>query len=71
VNSVYFYGRSHEHNLLNISIPFLFLFLLGGRLILKELPGNRVLPLLPWALVLFTAVVWSGRQSINNNKIMK
>jgi hypothetical protein len=42
-NSVYFFGRSHEHNILNISILLVFLFFYSLDLIDRKLNNNSVI----------------------------
>ena len=66
-NSIYFFGRSHEHNLINISAIFLVLFFLAIDLV-SGLPETRevslmrrLLQILPWATVGFCAYFYAGQ----------
>jgi hypothetical protein len=64
-SSIYFFGRSHEHNLLNTSAPFLFCLFLG--LELSWPTGERAAPqrllfrALPWLVVATCAYSYSLR----------
>lgn len=68
VSSIYFFGRSHEHNLINLSASFLFCTFLGIDLATKipaaDEPVVRVvLRAAPWVLVGGCAFAYSARVS--------
>jgi len=66
-NSIYFFGRSHESNLVNLSAIFLLLFFLAidlgwGLPETNEAPlMRRLLRLLPWCAVAFCAYFYAGQ----------
>jgi len=64
-SSIYFFGRSHEINLLNTSAPYLFCFFLGLELAwptgAKGAPLRLVFRALPWLLVATCAYFYSLR----------
>lgn len=63
-NSIYFFGRSHEHNLLNISASLLFcVFLcLDEMAATTDRPGwaRNLMPAAPWIIVAVTGLAYSG-----------
>lgn len=70
VSSVYFFGRSHEHNLVNLAAPFLFCAFLAVDLALdlappEGAPGARLprglLTMSPFIILVFCAFQYSGR----------
>ncbi|HEY2900620.1 MAG TPA: hypothetical protein VGL59_08605 [Polyangia bacterium] len=66
-NSIYFFGRSHEHNLINISASVLFVLFVGLDLAWPsaDQDGDRVTRIgfrwAPWMLVAVCAYFYSGR----------
>jgi hypothetical protein len=65
-NSIYFFGRSHEHNLINISAPLLFCFFLGIDLaVVAWRKGPHwvrwTLHAAPWLTLAFIGFFYSGR----------
>jgi len=66
-NSIYFFGRSHESNLVNISAIFLLLFFLAIDLgwglaeTQEALVMRRFLRILPWCMVAFCAYFYAGK----------
>jgi hypothetical protein len=68
VSSIYFFGRSHEHNLINLSASFLFCTFLGIDLAAKIPAADTtlvrvVLRAAPWVLVGVCAFAYSARVS--------
>jgi len=66
INSLYFFGRSHEHNLINLSTSFLFCLFLGLDLAWPSLPGDPrplvwAFRLAPWWVVGTCAYFYSDR----------
>jgi hypothetical protein len=66
INSIYFFGRSHEHNLVNLGTSFLFLFVLGVDLVWSARDDDPALfcaifRLAPWLLVAVCAYYYSAR----------
>jgi hypothetical protein len=63
INSVYFFGRSHEHNLVNLGTSFLFIFFLGVDMAWPSKGGllRWICRVLPWAVVAICAFAYSGR----------
>ena len=62
-NSIYFFGRSHEHNLLNISASLLFcVFMCLDEMATRDSPpwAKKLLPSAPWVLVAIVALAYSG-----------
>lgn len=65
-NSIYFFGRSHEHNLLNISAPLLFCFFLGIDLAIAAWHNGPQwvrwsVNAAPWLTLVFLGYFYSGR----------
>ena len=63
-NSIYFFGRSHENNLMNISASLLLSFFLGVDLAALTLPpgrARRLFLVLPWGVLAVIAFFYSGR----------
>ena len=63
---IYFFGRSHEHNLINISASLLYCAFLGmdlAGIAVRENPpeARRVVRALPWALLALIGFAYSGR----------
>ena len=71
-NSIYFFGRSNENNLLNISAVLLLCAFLGIDLAQLAWHGgplwvNRTLKAAPWAVLAFIAFSYSGKLANNAN----
>ncbi|MBF0619563.1 MAG: hypothetical protein HQL19_05290, partial [Candidatus Omnitrophica bacterium] len=66
-NSVYFFGRSHENNILNIAASLLAVFFLLCDMLhtawLHKWPahGRRVMPLVAWFSIVLIGYTYSGR----------
>jgi len=63
-NSIYFFGRSHENNLINISASLLISFFLGidlAALTLNSKWARRLVRAVPWCALAFIAFSYSGR----------
>jgi hypothetical protein len=69
-NSIYFFGRSHEHNLINLAASFLFVAMLGVDLALDLVPAGiehekrwprRTTEATAWVVLAACAFQYSGR----------
>jgi hypothetical protein len=69
-SSIYFFGRSHEHNLINLSASLLFMAMLGVDLALDLVPSGsehddlwprRLLAATAWLVLAACAYQYSGR----------
>jgi hypothetical protein len=69
-NSIYFFGRSHEHNLINLAASFLFIAVLGVDLALDLVPAGtehesqwprRTTAATAWLVLATCAFQYSGR----------